>query len=521
MKVMNGIDDMNVLVLVWNFGVGSGVWLLLLNFSLVCMFVVNVVMNVVLVGVVVKFSQDCIWLVVICLIRCLCIILFRVVLSICVVQVCCGLFNVFRLGFLVIRLLVIRVSDCCYLICVIIWLICCVWLLFCVIVGFMISVDSSVVWFSMIMRDLCGFSMLFQVLLVFGSWDGLQFCCVCQVGYQVLVCVIRVMKWLNSGVMLCGFGDVLGWFWNENVGMLVCVMFWLVLLNSDWWVMCRVVGSEVLFIVNLWFCEVIIIWLLFRFCIGWLVLWWLWFILMVLVLDVSVSSWWLRQMLNIGIFLFRNILIVLIVQLYGFGLFGLLDRNMLLGFIVSILVVGVCVGIMVMLQLCLVSMCRMLSLVLKLYVIILYWGVVLVNVLEFRLSWFLFQLQVLLVLVILVRFMFFRFGNLCVVFSVMFMLMLLLVISVLFWVLCLCRMCVSLCVLMLEIVIMLCCSSQFCSDIWLCQLFGWCGMLCMIRLVDYILWVLLFWLVMLVLLICGQVSVIICWVQEGLVSIFW
>lgn len=327
------------------------------------------------------------------------------------------------------------------------------------------------------------------------------------------------MKWLNNGLMLCGFGDVFGWFWNENVGMLVWVMFWLVLLNSEWWVMCRVGGRVVLLIVKLWFCEVIIICLLFRFCIGWLVLWWLWFIFMVCVFEVRFSSWWFRQMLKVGIFMLMKVLIVLMVQLYGFGLFGLLDRNMLFGFSVSILVVGVCVGIMVILQLCLVSMCRMLVFMLKLQVMILNWVGMLMKVLVFRFNWFLVQVQVFLVVMILVRFMFFSFGNLWVVFSVFFMLMLL-VISVLFCVFFLCRMWVSLWVLMLVMVIMLCWISQFCSDIWLCQLLGWCGMLCMIRLVDYILDVLLFWLVMLVLLICGQVSVIICWVQDGLVNIF-
>lgn len=128
-----------------------------------------------------------------------------------------------------------------------------------------------------------------------------------------LCCVIKVMKWLNSGEVLWGFGFVLGWFWKLNVGLFVWCIFCRELLNNEWCVVWSVFGKVVLFVVKLWFWLVIIIVLVFMFFIGWFVLWWLNFIFIVLVLLVKVSSWWLRYILKIGILVFRYFCIVLMV----------------------------------------------------------------------------------------------------------------------------------------------------------------------------------------------------------------
>lgn len=192
---------------------------------------------------------------------------------------------------------------------------------------------------------------------------------------------------------------------------------------------------------------------------------------------------------------------------------------MLFGFSVSVFFVFVCVGSIVIWQLCLVSMCRMLYLMLKLYVMMWYFGVFCMLQLFLRCYFVCFYLNGLVVDMIFVRFMLVRFGNECVS-LIVFVLLLEFVRMQLFCVFLLCRMWVSLWVLMLVIVMMFLLCRQLLSVWFMWKFDVSVGRLWMIRLVVWIFVVLMFLVLMLMLLICGQVSVMIWCEQFGLVRIF-
>ena len=119
-------------------------------------------------------------------------------------------------------------------------------------------------------------------------------------GHGLLACSISFANRSNRYATSCGPGLASGWPWKQNAGRSVRAMPCSVPSNSDTCVTRTFAGSVAASTAKPWFWLVIITWPVSRSCTGWFAPWWPNFIFIVCAPDARPSSWWPRQMPNIG-----------------------------------------------------------------------------------------------------------------------------------------------------------------------------------------------------------------------------
>src|SRR5690606_2095222 len=132
--------------------------------------------------------------------------------------------------------------------------------------------------------------------------DGLEVVALWHQCFSACVSDMDATKRSNSGDTSRGPGEASGWPWNENAGESVSSMPWLVPSNSERWMTRTLAGRLDSSTAKPWFCEVIITRPSSSDCTGWLAPWWPLGIFMVFAPAASASSWWPRQMPNMGNF---------------------------------------------------------------------------------------------------------------------------------------------------------------------------------------------------------------------------